>query len=222
MPPSGFLPAETAAQILAAYGIAVPPAHQVHSPDEAGERAAEVGFPVVLKIISPDLVHKSDAGGVLLDLPDREAVREGYQELVAAVRRRRPEAQIAGVEVQRMVPEGQEVIVGALQDAQFGALVMFGSGGTEVEGLKDVEFSLAPLYPEEAERLLTATWAGRKLQGFRNLPPADRQAALEVLYRLGQLAFDFPQLAEIEINPLRVLPAGQGALALDARLRLAG
>jgi acetyltransferase len=222
LPPSGFLPAETTVQILAAYGIAAPSAHQVHSPAEAGERAAEVGFPVVLKVISPDLVHKSDAGGVLLDLPDREAVQEGYQELVAAVRRRRPEAQITGVEVQRMVPEGQEVIVGALQDAQFGPLVMFGSGGTDVEGLKDVEFSLAPLYPEEAERLLTATWAGRKLQGFRNLPPADRQAALEVLYRLGQLASDFPQFAEIEINPLRVLPAGQGALALDARLRLAG
>ena len=99
---------------------------------------------------------------------------------------------------------------------------MFGSGGVEVEGLKDVAFALAPLTQPEAEYLLESTWAGRKLAGFRNLPPADREAVLDVLYRLAQLAADFPQLAEIEINPLRVLPAGEGTLAVDVRLRLAG
>jgi acetyltransferase len=114
------------------------------------------------------------------------------------------------------------VIVGTIQDAQFGPLVMFGSGGVEVEGLKDVAFALAPLTRPEAEYLLESTWAGRKLAGFRNLPAADRKALLQVLYRLAQLAADFPQLAEIEINPLRVLPTGEGALAVDVRLRLAG
>jgi succinyl-CoA synthetase beta subunit len=123
------------------------------------------------------------------------------------------------VHVQRMLPAGQEVILGALQDDQFGSMVMFGSGGVEVEGLNDVAFALAPLTPADADHLLESTWAGRKLNGFRHLPPADKEMVLESLYRLGQLAADFPQLAEIEINPLRVLPAGQGAYAIDIRIR---
>jgi acetyltransferase len=120
-----------------------------------------------------------------------------------------------------MILIGQEVIVGAVQDAQFGPLVMFGSGGVEVEGLRDVEFALAPVTPGEAEGLLARTWAGRRLGGFRNMPPADRAAALDVIRRLGQLAADFPQLAEIELNPVRVLPGSGGACAVDARARLA-
>jgi len=124
-------------------------------------------------------------------------------------------------EVQRMVAEGQEVIIGAVQDQQFGPLVMFGSGGIEVEGLKDVQFALAPLGRAEAESMLESTWAGKKLHGFRNLPAADRQAVLDALLRLAQLAADFPRLAEIEINPLRVLADGQGAVALDVRARIA-
>ncbi len=120
-----------------------------------------------------------------------------------------------------MLPAGQEVILGAIQDAQFGPLVMFGSGGVEVEGLKDVAFALAPLTLQDAEWMLENTWAGRRLHGFRNLPPADRQAVIEAIMLLGQLSADFPQLAEIEINPLRVFPATQGSAALDVRMRLA-
>jgi acetyltransferase len=119
-----------------------------------------------------------------------------------------------------MLPPGQEVILGAVQDPQFGSLVMFGAGGVEVEGLKDVAFALAPISAEEAEYLLENTWAGRKLLGYRNLPPADRPAVIEALQRFAQLAADFPEFAEIEINPLRVLGAGQGAFALDVRARL--
>ena len=119
-----------------------------------------------------------------------------------------------------MILIGQEVIVGAVQDPQFGPLVMFGSGGVEVEGLRDVEFALAPVTPGEAEGLLARTWAGRRLGGFRNMPPADHAAALDVIRRLGQLAADFPQLAEIELNPVRVLPGNSGACAVDARARL--
>jgi acyl-CoA synthetase (NDP forming) len=122
--------------------------------------------------------------------------------------------------VQPMIPHGQDVIVGAIQDAQFGALIMFGSGGVEVEGLKDVEFALAPLSREEAEFLLENTWAGRKLHGYRNLSPSDREAAIEAILRLAQLAADFPALSEVVINPLRVLPEGQGAFALDVRVRV--
>jgi acetyltransferase len=121
-----------------------------------------------------------------------------------------------------MIPTGQEVITGAIQDPQFGPLVMFGSGGVEVEGLKDVAFALAPLTGEEAEHLLESTWAGRRLRGYRNLLPADQQAVLDVLLRLAQFAADFPKISEIEINPLRVLQQGEGAYAVDVRLRWGG
>jgi acetyltransferase len=120
-----------------------------------------------------------------------------------------------------MLPKGQEVIAGAVRDPQFGAQVMFGSGGVEVEGLKDVAFGLAPLPRAEAEEMLERTWAGRRLRGFRDLPPADREAVVEVLLGFSRLVADFPEIAEAEINPLRALPEGQGAVALDARIRVA-
>ena len=219
-PAAGFLDSEVTTKILAAYGISTLPVHLARSPAQAVELARQLGFPVVLKVASPAISHKSDVGGVLLNLEDETAVLQGYETILANARRAAPQAEILGAHIQHMLPAGQEVIVGAVQDAQFGPLVMFGSGGVEVEGLKDVAFALAPLGPSEAERLLESTWAGRKLHGFRSLPPADRLAVLDVLLRISQLAADFPQLAEIEINPLRVLPAGQGAYALDIRAHL--
>jgi acetyltransferase len=119
-----------------------------------------------------------------------------------------------------MAADGQEVIVGAIQDPHFGPLIMFGLGGIEVEGLKDVQFALAPLGVREAESLLDKTWAGQKLRGFRNIPAADRKAVTQTVLRLGQLAADFPELAEIEINPLRVFIQGQGVVAVDVRARV--
>ncbi|MEK7668870.1 MAG: acetate--CoA ligase family protein, partial [Gemmatimonadota bacterium] len=138
----------------------------------------------------------------------------------ANARAARPDARILGVHLQRMLPPGQEVIVGAVRDPQFGPLVMFGSGGIEVEGLKDVAFALAPLPRVEAEELLDRTWAGRRLRGFRNLPAADREAVIDALLRIAQLAADFPEIAEVEVNPLRALPAGEGAVAVDVRIRV--
>jgi acetyltransferase len=126
---------------------------------------------VALKIASADILHKSDVGGVLLNRMDAESVRLGYEQVVASAHLARPEAEISGVHVQCMITSGQEVIVGMVRDAQFGPLVMFGSGGVEVEGLKDVTFELAPLNRKEAEAMLERTWAGRKLRGFRNIPP---------------------------------------------------
>jgi acyl-CoA synthetase (NDP forming) len=179
-----------------------------------------MGFPVAIKIASNEIPHKSDVGGVLLNLEDEEEVRSGFKAILKRTRTAHPEVKIDGVHVQRMVPSGQEVIVGAVQDPQFGALVMFGSGGIEVEGLKAVAFALAPLTHLEAEEMLQSTWAGRKLKGYRNLPPADRAVVLDILIRLAQLAADHPQIVEVEINPLRVLAEGQGAVAVDVRLRL--
>ncbi len=219
----GFLPGETVWRILEAYGI--PTLRMQLASSGRGEAAAiadRMGFPVALKVASPDIPHKSDVGGVLLDLRTPAAVQDGFRSILQNARAAHPGAQIEGVHVQRMAAQGQEVILGAVHDAQFGALVMFGSGGVEVEGLKDVQFALAPLVRQEAEAMLENTWAGRKLRGYRSLPPADRDAVLDALLRLAQLADDFPELAEVEINPLRVLPAGEGAYAVDVRARWAG
>jgi acetyltransferase len=157
--------------------------------------------------------------GVRLNLQDSQAVYQAFDQVTANARRAQPEARLLGAHLQRMLPEGQDVIIGTVQDRQFGALLMFGSGGVEVEGLKDVEFCLAPPTPEEVERLLEKTWAGRKLRGYRHIPPADLEAVRSALLQLAQLAVDFPELSEIEINPLRVF--SQGACALDARIRVA-
>jgi len=216
----GYLPPPANLDVLEAYGIQTMKMELATDPEQAVALATKIGFPVALKIASNDILHKSDVGGVLLNLADEDEVRSGFALLLQRARAAFPEAQIEGTHVQRMVPMGQEVIIGAVRDPQFGPLVMFGSGGIEVEGLKDVAFALAPLTHPDAAYLLTATWAGRKLDGFRDLPPADREAVVDVLYRLAQLADDHPEISEIEINPLRVMPAGQGAVAVDVRLSL--
>lgn len=218
---AGALDGDTLQQLCAAYGIRTPVSVVARSPDEAVQAAQRLGFPVALKVESPDIVHKSDIDGVMLNVPDAAAVRSGYEALVQRAREAAPQGRIEGVLVQEMAGAGQDVIAGVVRDPQFGPLLMFGSGGVEVEGFKDVAFALAPLTDREARDLLAHTWAGRKLQGYRNIPPADRQALLDVLVRLGQLAADLPELAEVEINPLRVLAPGKGVRALDVRARLA-
>jgi len=220
-PDGGWLAPEDAARMLDAYGIAVPRVQAAGSAAQAAELARTMGFPVAMKVASPDITHKSDVGGILLGLASPEAVEQGFDTVMRSVRAARPDAKLLGVHLQKMLPPGQEVIIGAVRDPQFGPLVMFGSGGSEVEGLKDVAFALAPLPHAEAEEMLERTWAGRKLRGFRNLPPADRDAVIDALTRLAQLAADFPEIAEVEVNPLRALPAGQGAVAVDVRIRVA-
>lgn len=214
-----FLPTDVTAAMLEAYGIRVPGARLASSAEQAARLARGMGFPAAIKVASPDIQHKSDVDGVLLNLNSEAAVEGGFRQVIANARRLRPLARIDGVHVQPMLPPGQDVIIGAVQDQQFGPLAAFGSGGVEVEGLKDVAFALAPVTAEEAEFMLASTWAGKRLRGFRNLPAADREAAVDALIRLAQLAADFPALAEIEINPLRVMPGGQGAFALDVRAR---
>ncbi len=221
----GMLPPEQVIELLQAYGVSCAPLSLAVTADQAVDIAqrqglGQAGCKFVLKIASPDLVHKSDIGGVLLNLDTVEAVRTGFHQLLEKVSQRQPQARLLGAYVQPMAPAGQEVIIGMTRDPQFGPLILFGSGGVEVEGLKDLAFGLAPLSRQEAETMLQRTWAGKKLGGFRSLPAADRAAVIDALLRLAQLSIDCPALAEIEINPLRVLPAGQGVLAIDARCRL--
>jgi acetyltransferase len=217
--PGEFIPQDAANDLLAAYGIATINPCLAGSAAEAVTLTENIGYPVVLKVASPDISHKSDVGGVLLNLKDAAAVQAGFEQVTANARAARPAARIEGVHIQRMLQAGQEVIVGMVRDPQFGPLVMFGSGGVEVEGLKDVAFGLAPLTPSELDHMLESTWAGRKLKGFRSLPPADRMAVRDVLVRLAKLALDCPEIIEIEINPLRVLAEGFGAVAVDVRAK---
>lgn len=218
--PKGFLNGALASRIVELYGVRTPAERLVRKREDAVAAACEVGLPVALKIVSSKIAHKSDVGGVMLGLQEEQAVAAGFDSLMRISASGSGVGEAEGVLVQQMIPEGQEVIVGVVRDAQFGPLVMFGSGGVEVEGLKDVAFGLAPLSHQEVSRMLERTWAGRRLEGYRNLPPADKSTVIDVLIRLGQLAMDLPQIAELEINPLRVLPAGQGAVALDVRLRV--
>jgi acetyltransferase len=183
--------------------------------------AGEIGYPVALKLDSTDISHKSDVGGVRLNLVDAASVRSAFDQIVAAAKKADPAASIEGVLVQKMLAGGQELIVGVRRDPQFGPLALVGSGGVEVELLRDVVTGIAPLSHARAERMLDSTRAGIRLKGWRGFPPSDRLAVIAAMRRVAQIACDFPEIEELEINPLYVLPEGNGAFALDIRGRRA-
>ncbi len=207
--------------VLDAFGLATPPDLLATSSAEAAEHARRIGFPVVLKLASPDILHKTDVGGVILGVTDEAAARAGFDIILARARAAHPDARIRGVQVQRMIGGGQEVIVGVKRDPTFGPLIMFGLGGVYVEALADVSFRLAPLTSADAEEMISEVRSARLLAGLRGAPPADRAALVAAIVRIGDLAAACPMIAELDVNPLLVLPEGQGALALDARIILA-
>jgi acetyltransferase len=214
-----FLGAQASLELAGAYGIPISQQRTITTLDEAQQAAAELGYPVVMKINSPDVPHKSDLGGVRLNLQDEETVRLAFTELTERMQAALPGNPAQKLMLQPQASPGQDVIVGFVRDPQFGPLLMFGSGGVEVEALADVAFALAPLTREEAVWMIGSTWAGKRMNGYRGQPQAEVEAVIEALLRLSQLAQDFPTLLELEINPLRVFEAGQGALALDLRAR---
>lgn len=204
-----------------AYGIRLPQSQLAETADEAVEIATRFGFPVVLKIASPDILHKTDVGGVKVGLSDATNVRDAFDLIVYRAQRYVPDARIWGCLVQEMVAtDGMEVLVGMSRDAQFGPLVTFGLGGILVEALKDVTFRVAPFGRQDAEEMLDEIRAHSLLRGVRGRPPADREALAETLLRIGQLVTDFPEIVEMDINPLMVYERGRGAIALDMRLVL--
>ncbi len=168
---SPIRPSSSVDDLLAAYEIPTAPMKLARDESEAVTIAKELGYPIVMKIASPDILHKSDIGGVVLDIKDDETLLCAYTQVMKHVKASKPDARIDGVHIQRQIPDGQEVIVGMVRDPQFGPLMMFGSGGVEVEGLKDVAFALAPLNQVEARKMIRKTWAGRKL---RRLSPHPR------------------------------------------------
>jgi acetyltransferase len=207
--------------ILQAYGLKTPESIVASTPKEAEEVAAKIGYPVVLKIASPDILHKTDVGGVKVGLRDAEEVRDAFELMVYRAERYIPEARIWGCQVQEMAPSGGlEILVGMNRDPQFGPLVTFGLGGIYVEALKDVTFRVAPFTIRDAEMMLREIRTRALLDGVRGQPPVDKDAIIDTLLRIGQLVQEFPEITELDINPLIVYPEGQGAIAIDMRLVL--
>ena len=203
--------------MLEAYGIRNVPGDLAMDVDEALMIADKSGYPVVMKIVSEDILHKSDSGGIALDILNPEQLRVEYDAMLARIAQIEPSARIRGVMVEQMAPKGLEVIIGMRRDPTFGPLMMFGLGGTMVELLKDISFKVAPLTSEDIDEMIENTLAGKLLKGYRSSAKADIKAVKDTIARLSQLSLDNPAISEIEINPLIVYPEGQGAISLDSR-----
>jgi len=211
-----------AREVIEAYGMRLPKTQLARSPDEAAAIAAAIGFPVVMKISSPDILHKSDIGGVKVGVPDAATARDIYELIEYRARKYSRDATIWGVLIQEQVRKGREVLVGVNRDPQFGPLLVFGLGGIYVEVLKDVSFRLAPITREEAREQIHAIRTFELLRGVRGEPPADLAATEEIMLRVSQLVIDFPEIVEMDINPLVIHNQGEGAIVLDARIILQG
>ena len=199
-----------------AYGIAVPQEGVAKSSSEAASLAEGMGYPVVLKIVSPDILHKTEAGGVLVGLKTREEVEKGYESILANARNYKADARVDGVQVQQMLTGGQEVIIGAVTDSSFGKLVAFGLGGVLVEVLKDITFRLAPATHEDALSMLDGIQAAEILKGVRGGEAVDREALSDMIVKVSQLVSDFPEISELDLNP--VFATASGAIAADVRV----
>jgi acetyl-CoA synthetase (ADP-forming) len=200
------------------YGIPVTKFELARSEEEAVKFANAIGFPTVLKIVSSDIIHKSDIGGVIVGLKNADDVRHGYNQILQNVKKYNPKARIAGVLVQEMAPPSTEVIVGAIKDPQFGPAVMFGLGGVFVEVLKDVTFRIAPITEDDACDMISEVKAYPLLKGYRNTPPADLEAIEKILLSTSRLVTDYMEIKELDLNPVIVYE--KGAKTVDARIIL--
>ena len=203
-------------QVLAQAGIPVALPLLARTAKEAAQAARKLGFPAVLKIVSPDVTHKSDAGGVKLGLSSPREVEAGFDEIVAAVQRHQPAARLEGVAVQKMAPAGVEVIIGMSKDPQFGPVLMFGLGGIFVEVLKDVAFRIVPLAPRDARQMVREIKGFPVLQGVRGQDPADIAALEKLILQLSEFVEAHPEIEELDLNP--VFAYKDGCLAVDARI----
>lgn len=210
-----------AREVVSAYGFRLPKSFLAATSAEAVARADEVGYPIVMKIASPDILHKTDVGGVRVGLKAREEVERAFLEITSNAKRLVPHAMVWGCMVQEMVTGGREVILGMSKDAQFGPLLMFGMGGIYVEALGDVSFRVAPIGEVEALEMIEEIKTYRILKGLRGEKRSDLQAIAGSLLRLSQLVTDFPEVIEMDVNPLLVMEEGKGAVAIDARITLA-
>src|SRR5512132_3865169 len=199
-----------------AYGIPVPKEGVATSAAEAAKLAGSMGFPVVLKIVSPDILHKTEAGGVLVGLKSADEVSKGYDTILANAKKYKADAKIDGVQVQQMLKGGTEVIVGSITDGSFGKLVAFGLGGVLVEVLKDITFRLAPAAKADALSMLDGIQAAEMLKGVRGGDPVNRDALADLIVGVSELVSDFPEISEMDLNP--VFATKESAIAADVRI----
>jgi len=210
---------ETEAKAICAdYRMPIPPFELAKSAEEASNAAQRVGYPIVLKIVSQDILHKTEAGGVLLSIGNSFEVKEGFSRIVENAKRYSSKARLEGVLVEKMVPQGTEVIVGGLMDAQFGQTLMFGLGGVFVEILRDVALRIAPITEEDAREMIREIKAYPILKGYRGHPPADEDTIVSVLLKASDLMMENPQINQMDFNPVMVYD--KGASIVDARMIL--
>lgn len=213
-----FLLEHEAKMVCMEYDIPVTKLKVATSVQEAIKYAEEIGYPVVLKILSPDVIHKFDVGGVILNVKSSKEVEEAYNKILRNTKEKVPNAKILGITVQEMAPPSTEVIVGGLKDPQFGPVVMFGLGGIFVEILKDVTFRIAPINEEEAREMITEVKAYPILEGYRGAPPADIDTIVKILVNTSKLMMDYQEIKELDLNPIMVYE--KGAKTVDARIIL--
>jgi acyl-CoA synthetase (NDP forming) len=200
------------------YGIPVTKFRVTKNTEEAMRFAEETGYPVVLKIVSPDIIHKFDVGGVILNLKSSEEVKDAYKRMLVNVKKHNPDAKIVGILMQEMIPASTEIIVGATKDPQFGPALMFGLGGIFVEVLEDVSFRIAPITRSDAQEMITEVKGYPILRGYRGQPPADIKAIVEILLNTSRLVMDHPEIKELDLNPILIYE--KGAKTVDARIIL--
>lgn len=200
------------------YGIPVARSELAENEEEAFKLAEKIGFPVVLKIVSPDIIHKSDVGGVIVNLKNAKEVGNAYKQILSNVKKHVANAKIVGMLVQEMAPASTEVIVGSIKDPQFGPALMFGLGGVFVEVLKDVTFRIAPVNEEEAREMIEEVKAYPLLKGYRGSPPADINAIVKIILATSKLVMEHEEIKELDLNPIMVYE--KGAKAVDARIIL--
>jgi acetyl-CoA synthetase (ADP-forming) len=210
---------ETEAKAICAnYGIPVPKFEIATTRTEAIKLAEKMGYPVVLKIVSPQIVHKSDVGGVVVNLQNSPAVEKAYDQILLNIKNNAPNSKILGIEVTQMAPPGVEVIIGSIKDAQFGQTLMFGLGGVFVELFKDVAFRIAPITEDEAGEMIAGIKSYPLLIGYRNTPPSDIASIKDILMKLSKMVMNHPEIKETDLNPTIVYQ--KGAKTVDARIIL--
>jgi len=207
-----------AKRLCSEYGIPVPEFRIARDVEEAVGHAEEIGYPVVVKVVSPQVVHKTDVGGVVLNVSDAEQVRNAYNRVVENTLRKLPSAEIVGVLVEEQAKEGVEAIVGAFKDEQFGQTVMFGLGGVFVEVLDDVSFRVAPVSEEDAEEMVREIRGYRILEGYRGRPPADLEAVKSIIVNVSRMVMELQEIREVDLNPIYVY--NRGAVAVDVKVIL--
>ena len=213
-----FLFESESKEICALYGIPVTKFKVAKNLDEALRYAEEIGYPLVFKIVSPQVIHKSDIGGVIINIKNPEEAKKAYNKIIENVKKNKPDAEIRGIFVQEMAPKGLEVIIGAIRDSQFGPAIMFGLGGIFVEILKDVTFRIVPITQKEAEEMIKEIKGYPLLKGYRGQAPSDEKALVDILIKVSKLLMDHPEINQLDLNP--IFAYEKNAKVIDARIIL--